>query len=73
MLNKLAKLSADSLQADILKDHIQDDEHKLLVADWAGGLWEQFANLGMATKFRDVSFFDHYVVSCSIVSCSHDC
>ena len=34
-----------------MKDNIHDAEHGPLVANWAGGIRKQFANLGMATPF----------------------
>lgn len=50
-MHRLAKMPEDSLHADILKDNIHDAQHGPLVANWAGGIRKQFANLGMATPF----------------------
>ena len=50
-MHRLANVSQDSLHADILRDNIRDAEHSPLVANWAGGICEHFANLGMATPF----------------------
>ncbi len=50
-MHRLAKMSEDSLHADILRDNIHDAEHSPLVANWAGGICKQFADLGMATPF----------------------
>ena len=45
----------DSLYLDILQDNIQDNiadaKHKLLRANWAGGIDVQFATLNMASRF----------------------
>ncbi len=41
-MHRLAKMSEDSLDADIFRDNIQDAEHSPLVASWAGGIRKQF-------------------------------
>ncbi len=50
-MHRLSKMSEGSLHADILKDNIHDAEHSPLVANWAGGVRKQFADLGMASHF----------------------
>ena len=50
-MHRLSKMSEGSLHADILKDNIHDAEHSPLVANWAGGIRKQFADLGMASPF----------------------
>ena len=50
-MHRLAKMSEGSLHADILKDNILDAEHSHLVANWAGGICKQFADLGVASPF----------------------
>ncbi len=50
-MHRLAKMSEDSLHAAILRDNIQNAEHSPLVANWAGGIRKQFADLGMANPF----------------------
>ncbi len=47
----LAKVSEDSLHADILMYSIHDAEHSPLVANWASGVRKQSTNLGMATPY----------------------
>ncbi len=47
----IAKMSKDSLHANILRDNIQDAEHSPLVANWAGKIRKQFANPGMTCPF----------------------
>ncbi len=37
--------------ADILRDNVQHAEHSPLVINWTGGVWNSFANLGMASPF----------------------
>ncbi len=48
-MHRLAKMPEDSLHADILRDNIHDAEHNPIVANWAGGIRKQFADLGMAS------------------------
>ena len=50
-MHRLSKMSEGSLHADILKDNIHDAEHSPLVANWAGGIRKQFADLGMASPY----------------------
>ena len=50
-MHRLAKMSEDSLHADVLRDNIHDALHGSSPDNWAAGIQHQYADLGMASPF----------------------
>ena len=50
-MHRLAKMSSDSLHADILSDNINDALHGASSHNWAAGIQKHYAHLGLASPF----------------------
>ena len=48
-MHRLAKMSSDSLHADILSDNINDALHGASSHNWASGIQKHYAHLGLAS------------------------
>ncbi len=52
VMHRLAKMSEDSLHANILSDNVDDALHGTSSHNWAAGIQSRYAGLGLASPFQ---------------------